>query len=153
MRIYIASSWRNQHAVELLADLLEDNGHTVVSWIAEARRIDGPARFAGFDTERWIDSEAGRRRFHHDLEGACRSDVVIYLGPSGTDAWAEVGAAYASGVSVIGLLAKGEQAGLMRRMVSRWFTDYRELLRFLEEVEEEVVPVAIRQGGNHVAGR
>ena len=147
MRIYIASSWRNQHAVELLSKLLEDNGCTVVSFVAARRREEGGTCTGPVDLDAWIASEAGRLMFHHDLDGACRSDLVIYLGPSGTDAWAEVGAAYASGVPVVGLLAKGETAGLMRRMVSRWFDDHRELLRFLEEVEEETVPLVV--GGLH----
>ncbi len=142
MRIYIASSWKNQHAVELLTDLLEDNGHVVVSFVAARRSEEGGTCTGPIDLDAWIASEAGRKMFHHDLDGACRSDLVIYLGPSGTDAWAEVGAAYASGVPVIGLRAKGESAGLMRRMVSRWFTDHRELLRFLDSVAEETVPVA-----------
>jgi len=136
MRIYIASSWRNQHAVELLSDLLEDNGHTVVSWIEEWRRNEGPAVSVHLDQDAWIESPAGHARFRFDLDGACRSDLVIYLGPAGTDAWAEVGAAFACDVPVVGLWAKGERAGLMRRMVSRWFTDHRELLRFLEEAGE-----------------
>jgi len=137
MRIYIASSWKNQHAVELLSDLLEDNGYQVVSFVAARRREEGGTCTGPVDVDAWINSEAGRQMFHHDLDGACRSDLVIYLGPSGTDAWAEVGAAWASGVPVLGLLAKGERAGLMRRMVSRWFNDHRELLRFLEEAQDE----------------
>lgn len=135
MRIYIASSWRNQHAVEMLAERLADDGHDVVSFIAEARRTEGNNVVAALDVEDRIMSPEGERRFRYDLDGACRSDVVIYLGPSGTDAWAEVGAAYACGVPILGLWAKGEQAGLMRRMVTRWFTDYRELLNHLAKGE------------------
>jgi len=131
MRIYIASSWRNQHAVEMLAERLTVHDHDVVSFIAEARRTEGNTVAASRDVEEWIMSPEGERRFLYDLDGACRSDLVIYLGPSGTDAWAEVGAAYACGVPILGLWAKGESAGLMRRMVTLWFTDYRELLSFL----------------------
>lgn len=55
-------------------------------------------------------------------------DLLIYLGPSGNDASAEMGAAWAKGVPIFGLWAKGEQLGLMRRMVHEWFTDYKSLL-------------------------
>lgn len=133
MRIYIASSWKNQHAVEMLAERLTGHGHDVVSFIAEARRVEGDNILAARDVEEWIMSPDGEKRFRYDLDGACRSDVVICLGPSGTDAWAEVGAAYACGVPILGLWAKGEQAGLMRRMMTRWFTDYRELLAYLTQ--------------------
>ena len=37
MRIYIAASWKHQHAVEMLTDLLETRGHTILSWIREGR--------------------------------------------------------------------------------------------------------------------
>lgn len=81
------------------------------------------------DFDKWIASERGAISFEYDLLGATTSDLVIYIGPSGIDAWAEVGAAFACGIPIYGLWAKGEQAGLMRRMVSLWFTDYRELLK------------------------
>lgn len=137
MRIYIAASWKHQHAVEMLTERLADDGHDVVSFVAEARRVEGENILAARDVEEWIVSPEGERRFRYDLDGACRSDVVIYLGPSGTDAWAEVGAAYACGVPILGLWAKGEQSGLMRRMMTRWFTDFREMLSYLA------------QGGDH----
>lgn len=151
MRIYIASSWKNQHAVELLTDLLEDNGYSVASFITEARRINGPALSGKFDVETWIASEDGEHMFIYDLQGACHSDVVIYLGPSGTDAWAEVGAAWASDVPILGLWAKGEPAGLMRRMMEVWFTDFRELLEALEDLEREISPKEPAQKAMHIS--
>ena len=33
MKIYIASSWKNQHAVEMLTDILRYKGHDVVSFV------------------------------------------------------------------------------------------------------------------------
>ena len=77
--------------------------------------------------DEWCASPDGQRYFDYDTRGATESDLVIYLGPSGCDAWAEVGAAWARGVETIGLWAKGEQSGLMRRMV-RWCDTYRDLL-------------------------
>ena len=126
MRIYIASSWKNQHAVEMLTDLLEASGHKVVSFVREAFQSETPENIR-FDFEEWIWSEEGERKFLFDLAGATKSDLVIYIGPSGTDAWAELGAAFASGATIVGLFAKGEPSGLMRRMV-HWFRDYRTLL-------------------------
>lgn len=139
MRIYIASSWKNQHAVEMLTDFLEGLGrsHQVISFVRQADQDEGRANFGDSTLDQWIESEAGERKFDFDLQGAMESDLVIYVGPSGTDAWAEVGAAYGSGVPIFGLWAKGEQAGLMRRMVA-WFKDYRELLNAVDiKVEED----------------
>lgn len=133
MVIYIASSWRNQHAVEMLSSLLRERGHKVISFVEAAVEVEGRSGLA-FDVDEWIASEDGRRKFDYDTKGATRSELVIYIGPSGTDAWAEVGAAWASGVPVIGLYAKGEQAGLMQRMVV-WRSDYREILTLVDEME------------------
>lgn len=129
MKIYIASSWRNQHAVEMLTGILEASGHRVSSFIRSAIGAEGSD--PGFDLDRWVESEEGARKFQLDTDEALSSDLVIYIGPSGTDAWAEVGAAWGSGVEVMGLWAKDEPAGLMRRMV-RWFRHYTELIEAVE---------------------
>ncbi len=126
MKIYIASSWRNQHAVEMLTKLLRERGHQVISFVEKAVQDEGRSNFV-FDFVKWINSSDGEDKFQYDIDGATKSDLVIYIGPAGTDAWAEVGAAYASGVKIYGLWAKGEPAGLMRKMVT-WFSDYTALL-------------------------
>jgi len=129
MKIYIAASWRHQYAVEMLTDLLEGYGHQVVSFVREAAD-SGELRADGVTLEQWIDPEDGLRKFGFDTQGAMSADAVVYVGPSGTDAWAEVGAAWARGVPVLGLWAKGEPAGLMRRMVC-WFDDCHHLVAAL----------------------
>jgi hypothetical protein len=112
-RVYIASSWKNQHAVELLTAELRRLGLTVLSFVENNHgEYDKDVPF-----EAWCAGEQGRQSFEYDTKGATRADVVIYVGPSGTDAWAEVGAAWAAGRLILGLWAKGEGAGLMRRMV------------------------------------
>lgn len=83
------------------------------------------------DFTEWVWSERGENSFKYDTQGAMKSGLVIYVGPSGCDAWAEVGAAYASGVPILGLQAKGEQVGLMRRMVKHWCKDFEELLELV----------------------
>ena len=133
MKIYIASSWRNQHAVEMLTDILRDKGHEVASFVEAAN--GGPYKNLYDEPEVWIDSDSSNNRFDDSTDSATKSDLVIYIGPSGTDAWAEVGAAWAAGVPISGLWAKGEPAGLMRKMVY-WFTDYRELLKTIKPVKK-----------------
>jgi hypothetical protein len=136
MKIYIASSWKNQHAVEMLTTLLRNEGHEVLSFVennyGEGHGAEKPISF-----EDWVVTDQAQRSFEFDTTGATKSDMVIYIGPSGTDAWAEVGAAWASGVTIYGLWAKGEQAGLMRRMISWWFKDYKVLLAYVEKLTYE----------------
>lgn len=133
LRIYIASSWRNQHAVEMLTDILRAKGHEIVSFVEKAVRDEGRAEIA-FDVVKWINSPAGHEKFLYNTDGATTSDLVIYIGPAGTDAWAELGAAFGAGVPIYGLWAKGEPAGLMRKIVT-WFVDYRELLGGVDAIE------------------
>ncbi len=127
MKIYIASSWKNQHAVEMLTDYLRLVGHEVLSFVEKAVSDEGRQNIK-FDFEEWIYSKDGWDKFRYDTNGATKSDLVIYIGPSGTDAWAEIGAAWGSGIRVFGLWAKDEPSGLMRHMVD-WFTNFRELLK------------------------
>lgn len=126
MDIYIASSWRNQHAVEMLTDRLRERGHRVQSFVEYDSGYSTDLSNKGFN--HWVNGEGGRKTFEYDSKSAMSANLVIYIGPSGCDAWAEVGLAYAAGVKVIGLSGKGEQIGVMRYLVSEWFDDYRTLL-------------------------
>ena len=130
MRIYIAASWKHQHAVEMLTERLENMGHEVLSWLREGRPEE--AFLSRLELAGFINSEDGCRIFKFCVESATTADLVIYLGPSGCDAWAEVGAAHGAKVRVLGLLAKAEDVGLMRHMVNKWFSSVSELL---EEVQ------------------
>jgi hypothetical protein len=140
MRIYIASSWKNQHAVEMLTQHLRDREHEVLSFVENnhgentQKFTEGERKEMPFDE--WVWSDKGRASFIYDTDGATLADMVCYIGPSGIDAWAEVGAAWSRGVPVVGLIAKGEQVGLMRRMVSCWCATFRELLSEVDSLSK-----------------
>ena len=125
-KIYIASSWKNVHAVEMLTALLRERGYEVVSFVETNFYELSVIQKIGLDA--WVASENGLKAFEYDTNGATKTDLVIYISPSGKDAAAEVGAAWASGVPILGLFAKGEDFGLMRRMMKAWFNNYLELL-------------------------
>jgi hypothetical protein len=126
MRIYIAASWKHQHAVEMLTDRLEKKGHQILSWLREGRPEE--AFLSRLELAAFINSGEGKRIFDFCASSACKADLLIYVGPSGCDAWAEVGAAFGSGVPVVGLLAKSENVGLMRHMVGKWYSSVQSLL-------------------------
>jgi hypothetical protein len=129
MKIYIASSWKNVHAVEMLTAELRKMGHEIVSFVENNFYELEVAKKVGFDE--WINSEGGSKAFDYDTTGATTSDIVIYIAPSGKDAAAEVGAAWSRGIPIYALYAKGEDFGLMRRMMNRWFDRYVDLLDFI----------------------
>ncbi len=126
MKVYIAASFKHQHAVEMLTERLEEMGIEVLSWLREGRPDE--AFLSKLELENFIRSNEGERVFRFCAHSATGADLVIYLGPSGCDAWAEVGAAYGTGVPVMGLLAKAEEVGLMRHMIDSWSPSVSELL-------------------------
>ncbi len=139
MKVYIASSWKNQHAVELITEQLRNRGCSVLSFVENnhgeqaghlAVENGKPVAF-----DEWCMSDRGLKSFEYDTLGATQSDLVIYVGPSGCDAWAECGAAWAKGVPIFALHSKGEQVGLMRRM-ARWFYNVRELFEAVDAALE-----------------
>lgn len=133
MKIYIASSWKNEHAVVMLTWYLRAEGHEVYSFVennyGEGHGAEKPINF-----EEWVLTDKAENSFRYDVHGASKSDLVVYLSPSGPDAWAEVGIAYASGLPVVGLWAKGEQIGLMRKLVASWLPSVQDLLGMLREM-------------------
>lgn len=118
----------------MFTDILRAKGHEVISFVEKAVCDEGRAALA-FDVVKWINSPDGHEKFLYDTAGATKSDLVVYIGPAGTDAWAELGAAWGSGVPIVGLWAKSEPAGLMRKMVT-WFTDYRELIKSIGDAAQ-----------------
>ncbi len=127
LTIYIAASWKHRHAVEMLTSLLRERGHDVKSFVENNHGEDvKPVPF-----ETWVESDAAEQSFKYDTRAALDSNMTIYIGPSGKDAAAEVAMAWAAGRITLGLYAKGEDFGLMRKMI-QWFRDYRTLLRTVD---------------------
>jgi hypothetical protein len=128
--VYIASSWRNEHAVAMLSRLLRLIDIEVKSFIEfeSGYSIQHDGDFNG-----WVAGEGGRLCFEFDTGSAMTSDLVIYLGPAGLDAWAEVGAAFGANHTIWGLTTiKGEEIGICRRMVSEWYRNVFDLIRDAE---------------------
>ena len=130
--IYIASSWKNQHAVEMLTNLLRQKGYAVLSFV-ENNYGEGHSAKKPMDFEAWMETEQANKSFKYDTDGAMKSDLVIYISPSGKDAAAEVGMAFAVGVPILGLYAKGEDFGLMRKMMSQWFERHTNLINSIPD--------------------
>ena len=140
MRVYIAASFKHQHAVEMLTEKLEAAGIEVLSWLREGRPEE--AFLSRRELEHFIMSSEGLRVFKFCADSATKADLVIYLGPSGCDAWAEVGAAYGAGVPIFGLLAKAEEVGLMRHMLECWCVSVEDLLTKVLALKKQLEPAA-----------
>lgn len=135
MKIYIASSWKNQHAVEMLTDILRVYGNEVISWI-ENNYEENHAPNIKFDFEEWVNSEASEKSFYFDTIGAATCDLFIYVGQAGKDAAAECGICYGQRfagktIPMLALWSKSEDFGLMRKMFDRWFSRHQDLVSYI----------------------
>lgn len=131
--VYIASSWRNAHGVELLTSELRMLGYVVRSWVENNCGKGAGVASGELSLEEWVVSPQADLTFSFDTRSAMHCDVFIYYGPSGKDACAELGIAWAAkefGVEkrILGLWSKGEDLGLMRKMVDTWFYRPHDLL-------------------------
>lgn len=134
MRIYIASSWKNQHGVEMLTAILRNDGHEVVSWIENSY---GEKLHEGYESMRkWIHSENGEKAFKFDTGGALDCDLLILYTYAGSDAHAELALAWSRGIPVYGLYQKGYEFGLMSKMVSSWYDRYTDLVDAVKWMNE-----------------
>lgn len=138
MKIYIASSWKNQHAVEMLTAILRDRGHYVLSWI-EKNYGEHPEGLRPSEYEGWVNSPISNESFAFDTASAMMCDLFIYVGPSGKDAAAECGMCYGQRINgrhipMLALYAKGEDFGLMRKMFDGWYHRHTELLDAISDM-------------------
>lgn len=140
--VYIASSWKNAHGVELLTSELRSLGFEVRSWVENNFGETHNHVTRSMPFEEWVVSPESQQSFSFDTRGAYDCNIFIYYGPGGKDACAELGIAWATALfakavkikkPILGLWAKGEDLGLMRKMIDRWFDRPHSLLSYLRE--------------------
>lgn len=125
--IYIASSFRNLHAVQLLRNTLLAEGFAVFDWTSLAPPL--PHELSPSERRQALDADERGDIFRYCAEACGSADAVVYMGQSGQDAGIEVGIAYNAGVPVFGLAGPLEKPGLMlARAVVHWFDDVQSLL-------------------------
>ena len=134
VNIYIASSARNLHGVQLLRDALIERGHHILDWTALAPPL--PDHLSPEERRSALDSDERGEIFDFCANACLRAEVLIYLGPAGQDAACEVGMAYASGVTTIGLAAPTEKPGLiLNRAIKFWAADVHMCLKIIDQIK------------------
>ena len=137
MLIYIASSFRNYHGVQMLRDQLLARGHTVIDWTTLPPAL--PQSLTPEQRRAALDADETGKIARTCTEACASADLVIYYGPSGSDAGAELGIAKGSGVPVVGITSPLDTPGLIvNHIVERWFDDYNTLLRHVTELESRM---------------
>lgn len=149
MKVYIASSWKNYHGVEMLTRLLRIKGFEVISWVENnfGELHNHVTKALPFDE--WVAGDGGLHSFLFDVEGAKNCDIFIYYGPAGADAAAELGVAWADQQYrkfrkvIFALMAKGDSLGLMRRMVQKSFDRVTDLVEAMDDIMYRALEQAI----------
>lgn len=134
MKIYIASSARNLHGVQLLRNALTERGHQVLDWTALAPPL--PEHLSPEERRMALDSDERGEIFDFCAQACTSAQALIYFGPAGQDAACEVGMAFAAGVPTIGLAAPTEKPGLiLGRAVRFWAADINACLKAIETLD------------------
>lgn len=138
LTIYIASSFRNTHAVHMLRDSLRAHGHEVLDFTRYAPPL--PEGMTPEERRAALDADERGEIFAFCTQACGGADLVIYIGPSGQDSACEVGIAYNAGVPVFGLAGKLEVPGtILARAVTNWYGDTRHLLAAVGKLAEEMI--------------
>lgn len=158
MKIYVASSWRNEFQPRVVTFLLQD-GHAVITSVLAEEVYDYRNPEPDNNGFSWDQIEPGWREwspvqyrnalanpvavrgFGLDLKAMLWADACVLVLPSGTDSHIEAGWFVGQGKPVLCLLEhrNGEQ-GLMRSLfgLNNLCVSYKELDRRLKSIEVEL---------------
>ena len=138
MKIYVASSWRNQDQPHIVSTLRE-HGHEVYDFRHPKERDNG-FQWSEIDSEwkAWtkysyrmaLQHEAAVRGYNLDLEAMQWADTFVGVQPFGRSASMEMGWATGQGKQTILLLANGEPE-LMVKMFTHICCNLNEVLSVL----------------------
>jgi nucleoside 2-deoxyribosyltransferase len=133
LRVYIASSWRNEHYAAVLA-ALRTAGHAVFDWRESGFHFpDCTTRLDYVQALHSIDASA---QFRRDMRAIEEADVVVLLLPAGASAHAEAAWAAAKDKQVIVYLGDEKpQPELMHCLFNGFAENIDQLLFVLSSAE------------------
>lgn len=142
MRIYVASSWRNERQPEIVT-LLRNNGHEVYDF-RNPEPGDNGFHWSEIDAD-WKGWSPGQFRdaltndiaingFKRDFEAMKWADAFVLVMPCGRSAHLETGWAIGAGKPTAILLSDGEPE-LMYAMADQLCTNTEELVKWASESE------------------
>lgn len=132
LKVYIASSFKNIHAVRLLGKSMRSMGYEILDWTLKATPPEG---LNAQKRREWMDTDHGGEVFIFCAKACKEADFIVYLGTSGQDAGVEVGIAYGSEKPVLGIRGPLESPGLMLYgACTAWVEHIEHALQILEEI-------------------
>jgi len=140
MKIYVASSWRNQQQQSVVA-ALRAVGHEVYDF--KQPRGEGSKGFAWSEIdpnwEKWTAREQIAAYSHvlavqgleQDLAAMLACDVLVMVQPCGRSAALELGWAIGSGKKTVVLMTDGQEPELMVRLADHLVTSLDDVINLL----------------------
>lgn len=140
MKIYVASSWRNDYQPSVVA-ALRQHGHEVYDF----KDSDGfHWEEVDPDWQRWptnlskyidgLDHVAARRGFRRDMTALKECDVCVYVMPCGVSASWEAGWAAGAGKPVIVYIPALREPDLMVKIAQAVVLELEELVALVQEI-------------------
>jgi len=136
LRIYVASSVRNQHFTEVVR-ALEVAGHDVYNfrkqptffpWSTVVRDVP---RCSLEDQRQALLHDGAEKAFQADMGALLAADACVLVLPAGASSHLEAGFAVGAGKRVVILLAEKAEPELMNKMVTTICTSIEELVEVL----------------------
>ena len=148
MKIYVASSWRNENQPAVVKRLRLD-GHEVYDF-RNSQQVGAPSdngfRWEHIDANwnEWsvpqfidaMDHPMALEAFEKDMRALISAELLVLVMPCGRSAHLEMGYAVGSGIPTVILLSDGEPE-LMYKMASAFAYELDELVQLVKDIEAE----------------
>ena len=142
-KVYVASSWSNEHQPRIVA-FLRERGHEVYDFRNPERKTDFrwsqiSGNWEKMETDEYLDAlehplaEAG---FRSDFDAMRQADVCVLVLPCGASAHSEAGWMKGAGKKVIVYRNRPQRPELMYKLFDGIFTTAADVARFLKEFDE-----------------
>lgn len=142
MKIYIASSWKNEFLVKVLSDLLRDWGHEADCFADEstgryAFHVSEVGPFGEIDAIDFLEDERAQRAFAEDKKWLDWCECVVLVLPAGKSSHLEAGYAKGQGkhLFILGEFPNGE-FDVMYGFADGLFRKPDQLRTALEQIEQ-----------------
>lgn len=149
-KIYVASSWRNQHYPEVVTKL-RNAGHEVYDF-RNPSHGQGGFKWQNLDPnfDKWGVEEykqgllhpSSERQFQADLDALNWADTCLLVLPCGRSAHTEAGWMKGTGKRTIVYIPQMEEAELMYKLFDLVSGDLNEVLDYLKPIEQNAATVA-----------
>jgi hypothetical protein len=142
MKVYVASSWRNQYQPEVVA-LLRQDGHDVYDF-KDAQGFqwsEVDPEWQQWSPQKYLEGlrhPRAERGFNRDMTALRACDVCVYVMPCGPSASMEMGWAVAAGKHVIVYVPELRDPDLMVKMAPEITIELEYVRRYVQSVSSEI---------------